>query len=154
MTEPIAAGYQIHFTTWENDADAYKTTVWSGIESTEDVRFLLLLANKFKSQNSREQGLGNGGVMVDDMIEAVESAIEQVPGISDDMRSLFDAEREDGGDDEETLADRWYDLIADRILSYPVEESYRDEPRFCRVLSKVQVYYFPQPVEEVTSQFV
>jgi hypothetical protein len=154
MTEPIPAGYQIHFTTWENDGDAYKTKLWSGIESAEDVTFLLLLANKFKSQNSQERGLGNGGVMTDDLIEAVESAMAQVPGISRDMRALFEDEREED-EDEDTLADRWYDLIADRILSYPVEESYRyDETRFCRVLSKVQVYYFPQPVEEVTSQFV
>jgi hypothetical protein len=151
MTEPIPAGYQIHFNSWENDADARGTKIWSGIESPEDVKFLLILAYKFSSRNAVVSGIGNDGVTVDTMIDTVENALASVPGISFDMRALFDAEREDA--DDEDLADRWYDLIAERILGYPVEEYYRDETRFCRVFESAQIYYFPQPVEEVTGQF-
>jgi hypothetical protein len=150
MTEPIPAGYQIHFTTWENDGDAYKTQIWSGIEQREDVVFLLALARLFKSQNDRNAGMGNGSVAAEVLVSAIDNLMLLHPDISRDMRQLFNDERED---DEDILADRWYDLICDRILSTPEEECYYSEPLFCRVFSSVNVYYFPQPVEEVTDQF-
>ncbi len=153
MINDIQPGYQIHFTSWENDADSYKTLIWSGIKSAEDVKFLLALAKKFTSKNGFERGLGNGSVPADRLIAAVESAMAQVPGISDDMRAMFDGEREEDQDDED-LADRWYDLIAEQILGYPVEQIYLDEAWFCRVFSYAQVYYFDRQVPDISSQFI
>lgn len=152
MTNTIPAGYQIYFNTWENDADARGTKIWSGIEEREDVRFLLALACKFASRNAVEAGIGNDGISTDELIKTVESTLASFPGISFDMRALFENERE--GDDDDELADRWYDLICDRILGSPVDEFYSAEyTRFCRVFDDAQVFYFEQPVKEVTSEF-
>jgi hypothetical protein len=157
MTD-ILAGYQIHFNTWENDADARLTTIWSGIQNSDDVKFLLALAGAFVSKNSEVQGLGNGGTTPDQLIDLIENLIEKYHP-SWDLTQLFMQEREEVDDDDdldgELLADRWYDLLCGRILGQPVEEMYRYEyTRFCRVFDDAEVFYFPDNVENVTNQFV
>jgi hypothetical protein len=159
MTD-IPAGYQIHFITWENDADAYCTEIWSGIQNEQDVLFLLHLAEQFRSVNNSQNGLGNGGVDAETLVNRIEKTLEKFPAISDDMRMLFEQERSEAsdGDDEDSegnlLADRWYDLLTDRMLSTPVEQYCQDETRFCRVFDKAKVYYYAQPVQDVSVRFV
>jgi len=153
MSDAIPAGYQIIFCTWENDLNARATETWSGIQEPEDVRFLLAIAAHFTSQHHPRPGRGNEYLTADEMIEVVESTMARFPGISDDMRMLFDAERDECDGDDETLGERWYDLIADRILGYPEDQSYCDAPMFCRVFERASVYYFAQPVEDITEQF-
>ena len=46
----IPSGYQLHITSWENDADNYKTKILSGL-TKEDVQFYLHFLNHFESHN-------------------------------------------------------------------------------------------------------
>lgn len=161
MTD-ILPGYQVHFTTWENDGDAYRTTIWSGIESVEDVKFLVDLAQKFTSKNGSPKGLGNSGVAADVLIDAVRTSLLKFDGISTDMRMLFDgpvgnSDDLDGFDEDELeeLANNWHEILCDKMLSDPVEELYRfDFERFCRVIDEIEVYHAPTKAENVTSKFV
>lgn len=156
MTNDIPAGYQIIFSTWENDGNAAKTKVRSGIQSAEDVRFLLALASRFASRNSDRPGLGGEYPTVDQLIEVVDSTLARFPDISSNLRAMFEDERDiclKEGEDDEDLADRWYDLICDIILDYPEDEHYCDEPRFCRVFEEATIYYFEQPIADISADF-
>ena len=153
----ILAGYQIHFTTWENDGDARRTTIWSGIQNSDDVKFLLALAGAFVSKNSGKQGLGNGETDAGQLTNLINGLLTK-HHVSWDLSQLFEQEKEDLDLDDEgdvdVLADRWYNLLCDRILGQPVEEMYHyDYVRFCRVFDGAEVYYFPDNVHNVTNQF-
>lgn len=152
MTD-IPAGYQIHFSTWENDMDSFATEIWSGITQKEDVHFLVDLANRFQSKHTpKKRGVGNSSVSCEDLVELVTKCLDRHPLISSDMRALFMTEVDP--DDEETTAERWYDLLCDRMLGYPENEHYASEENFCRVMDNIKVYWIPNPIEEVTESFM
>ena len=160
----IPAGYQLHTESWENDADASKTTILSGL-SFEDVEFYLDLLSYFRSQNDHRvgmaPGLGNGSNLPETIIAVVKSTLERHPNISADTRAtwiddLFDIELEIDPDDADynPLADTYYEIICEELLSYPVEDYYASQPYFCRVFDRAKVYFVETPIKNVTSQFI
>jgi len=155
----IPAGYQLHIDTWENDADARVTKIWSGL-SKEDCAFLIALCERFRSRNAHDhtkrngfKGLGNGSTTAEDLLGAFFSTLNEHQHISRDMRQLFEdviPAEEDDNDAAEIL----YDILCDQVLGYPVNETYSyDYENFCRVFDDYKVYYFEQPVNDVTHEF-
>lgn len=138
----IPKGYQLHVTTWENDADHYKTQVLSGL-TKEDVHFYVNLAKRFKSKYSGDSGpcLGNSGNTDEDLEQAIKNSLLEAPP-SDEVREHVKKVLE--GED-------YADFLADKILGYT--DGYDDEHNFCRVFESFKVYYFPEDVLEVTEEF-
>lgn len=136
----IPAGYQLHVTTWENDADAYNTEIFSGLTET-DVKFLLSIAKKFVSKNNSRNGLGNGGVPSKKLLKVVNDALKKFPDVSQKIRDDFTV-------DEDTV----WEAITE-ILGYPVSEYYWEEENFCRVFDRYEVFLIETPIKDVSAQF-
>jgi hypothetical protein len=145
----IPKGFQLHITTWENDADHYKTQIFSGL-TEEDVRFYLAIATKFKSQNNyNDQGLGNGSVTPFQMKEVINAAFASYPNISPEIKKfVVNCQRVEEDEDE---GEGYHQFLLE-ILGYT--EEYFDELYFCRVFDEAKVYYFPEEVLDVTVEFM
>lgn len=157
----IPTGWQIQITTWENDADDYQTQTISGLPKEEDVYFYIDLASQFKS-NGRADGqcnYGNNSQYASTIVGIVLEMLEKHPNISEQVRNLWEAEFEgmdmtvDIDEDDYNAGDRLYELLVDNILGYPVNDYYADQERFCRVFDKFRVFYFAEPMHEVTHLF-
>lgn len=135
----IPTGYQLQVTTWENDADDYKTQKISGL-SFNEVLFYIEFASKFVSINAEVPGLGNDGH--DD--ETLKEVLDEV------MKNHFL-----GMTLEKRLESPNFDVreFVTSILGSPVGYGYK----FCRVFNSYKVLYFDIPVsiraEDVTSAF-
>jgi len=154
----IPAGYQLHIKTWENDLDACKTQVISGLEEA-DVIFLIELASKFKSKNNWDDpGLGNNGVnshLLDTTVKELYDKYKDVlsPFVKNEYLtesiSAFDEVNEDDYDEYSIL----YDWLCDTVLGWPEDQYYLDIFNFCRVFDSYEVYFIPMEIENVTSKF-
>lgn len=135
----IPTGYQLQVTTWENDADDYKTQKISGL-SFNEVLFYVELASKFVSINAKVPGLGNE----DHDDETLKEVLDEV------MNNHFL-----GMTLEKRLESPAFSIreFVESILGTPV--GYEDD--FCRVFDSYKVLYFDIPVsiraEDVTSAF-
>lgn len=151
----IPAGYQLHIESWENDGDARKTEIMSGL-TVEDVKFVLEICSQFKSKNSFNKSggrnLGNGDVDGAVLLEVLSEALENHPNISQTVREQFTVDEigHDGldEDDAEYMA---YEIITENLLGRAENEYY--DGMFCRVFDRFKVYHYETPVEEVTAQF-
>lgn len=163
MSEPIPAGYQLHVTSWENDADDYGTEIISGLTEV-DVRFLLSIAKQFTSKHSLADsglGLGNQGNSSLVLARLIEKALTDHPDISDDLRSVWILEGvPEDLDDEDLDEDEFGDLGKDAaemistLLGSTTNDCYMSEPNFCRVFSSFEVFWFETSVPDVTSKFI
>lgn len=145
----IPAGYQLYITTWENDADAYQTEIISGL-AKEEVEFYLEIAKRFTSKNGTPKGLGNGSTTGEQLEEVVRTALANHPNISDELRDEVNSCFED----EEHWVSHLYGFLTETILGSPVNDIYcYDYKNFCRVFDAFKVFYFPEAVQEVTSEF-
>mgnify|MGYP003452332281 CR=1 FL=1 len=143
ITLNVPAGYQLTFTSWENDGDHYKTTVIQGL-SKPDAEFYIELAKMFSSVNDlQDQGMGNNTNSDLDLRDAINELLERHPNISDDEREFWSEESE------EQYNDLWYQLC-DTILGRPVDY---DDHGFCRVVESIQVHLISEPIVDVTDQF-
>lgn len=135
----IPTGYQLHVTTWENDADDYKTQIISGL-SFNEVLFYVEFASKFLSEHAEVPGLGNE--YHDD--ETLKEVLGEV--INNHFLGMALEKRLESP----TFSVR--DFV-ESILGTPV--GYEDD--FCRVFSSYKVLYFDVPVsieaEDVTREF-
>jgi len=149
----IPAGYQLHVTTWENDADAYQTKILNGL-GINDVTFLVALAKQFKSRNS-SNGLGNGATTRDELIAAITSALtvcKPNQKLQDQIDAFYTIKDEE--DEDDTNGFYVYEWLTETLLGYPVEEFYRyDYERFCRVYSSHEVFLIPLECINVSEQF-
>jgi hypothetical protein len=138
----LPAGYQLHITTWENDADHYMTKVMSGL-TKEDVQFYVEMAKAFKSRNNRPAGMGNGIVAANKLVPFIDKLLAKHTGLSQKVRDYWSTEGEPG-DFDMALEDVKYDLYMEYY-----------EYGFCRVFAEFKVYFVPAEVviEDVTSQF-
>lgn len=161
MSLPIPAGYSLSITSWENDADFFKTQVFHGLNKI-DVQFLVDLAKLFKSMNnSRDPGLGSaswhykGGVEA--WMNAVMDAYDEVcakyadKDLTWDVKTKWFITRDPDEDDLDMLFDPYNDAIAD-LVGYPEEEMYQAEG-YIRVFDSFTVHYHPGPVADVTGEF-
>lgn len=135
----IPTGYQLHVTTWENDADDYKTQIISGLSFIE-VLFYVEFASKFASVNAEVPGLGNE--------EHYEATLKEV---LDEVAKKYVL----GIELEKRLESPNFNVreFVVSILGTPVGYDYD----FCRVFESYKVLYFDIPVsiraEDVTSAF-
>lgn len=138
----IPVGFQLHITTWENDADHYNTEIISGL-TENDVRFLIDVASAFKSQNNHDApGLGNGTVAGDQLQELIREKLFSHPNISDKLKREWSEVKDD--------EDYAYSILVDSLLGSPQEDY---DMNFCRVFDSAQVFYFPEEVLDVTEDF-
>jgi hypothetical protein len=151
----LPAGYQLHITTWENDADNYHTQVMSGL-SKEDVAFYVELAKGFRSKNSRPKGgLGNQQVDADTLVEYIDGMLAKHPNISEKVRNYWSTEDELADFDmalDDVKYDLYYEILCENVLGNP--DDYYDHG-FCRVFDEFKVLFVPEEViiEDVTHQF-
>lgn len=161
MTAPIPAGYQLHISSWENDADDYRTEVLSGL-TREDVAFLVSIIKQFSSRNKKPKGIGNTSIGDVPLIKLVLKALDNHPNISPDLRSCWtldlpcaveDLDEFDGDEELAEASEQAYEKLCELIGS-PVSEFYQDELNFCRVYEDHKVFLITAPVENVTHEFL
>lgn len=139
----IPAGYQLHITSWTNDADNYNTTIHDGL-SEEDVKFLLDVVKPFKSKNNGGQ-FGNNDSCTNQINEHILECLKQYPTTQfQEYLEGFEQDSDPEEEDEEIdgLSDLAYHLVG------------RDEYCGWRVFSSAKVFFYPEEVKEVTKQFI
>lgn len=158
--------YQVHITTWENDADDYSTQIIT-CSKEEDVRFFLDLASHFTSCHSCipagiGKGLGNEGIGDQDLLNVISNTLKRHPDVSSEImtawtfeQTISEEEDEEGYEAElEQLACNAYDLLTTVVLHRPFSEYYAyDENNFCRVFERAKVFSLPELPVEVSSKF-
>lgn len=147
----IPAGYQLQITSWENDADCYKTQVFSGL-TKEDCQFLIELGKLFRSDYRVKKGEkafgGSCGreIAFDVVMDAYDAVIaKHKDKITPSLLEQFQVER---GEDDEY---HYGDCIAE-LVGYP-EEEYYHEIQYFRVFDSYKVYLYPEAIREVTEEF-
>jgi hypothetical protein len=135
----IQAGYQLHVTTWENDADHYQTNSIGGL-SKEDVEFYVHILRHFKSKYNGG-GEGNDEICTSTLLSIVKESLDEHPGISADVRSKYYhefGEADEDTDEETTRAKEIYDELRE-VLGDTVD--YEDYDLFIRVVEKMEVTF-------------
>lgn len=142
----IPQGYQMTFTTWENDADYYAEKTISGL-TEEDVFFYKDLASYFSSVNNGDnEGLGNEEHTEEELIFLMNELLDRHPQLSESERLYWE---------KSIQSEEVYSDLCDKILSHPVEYDYM----FCRVMDNVKIFYVEKPIfiqekiENVTDKF-
>lgn len=131
----IKAGYQLHITTWENDADNYKTETINGLTKGE-VKYLISVAKLFYSENGRNCiEFGNSSCSNENRKKLWES-FKKIP-VPDDVSEYW------------ILNDinELNDAFICRLIGIWNEGS------LFRVYDSFKVYYIPEEVLDVTSEF-
>lgn len=128
------AGFQVKFTTWENDGDDYKTNIISGLPPT-DAKFYYDLAMNFTSRNNplNGGGLGNNEQSADTLREVLDYEVECNPHISYKLKEKIAVAK----DSDSTVYQFFYEF-----LNWPVQYDYE----FCRVVESVEIFYLPGPI--------
>lgn len=149
--ENIKAGYQLNVTTWEGDADSYKTKTLSGL-TEEDVKFYVAWGTQFYSRNNQlyKKGLGNGGNTEQEIIDTFYKALSVCRPTSPEILSTVE-DIESYRERQEKQANYIHEVLVDDLLNYT--ESYYDYAYFTRVFDSFQVFYFPTDIENVTNKF-
>lgn len=133
--------------------DHEQDNVTSGL-SKADTQFLIDIASHFTSRNKRNApGLGNAAHEPSVLTAIVQGELDRHPDITHDLRKRWeDAIASDAKEPSED-ASGVYEELCNQILNCPQEEYYRSQGLFCRVVQRVEVFYFAQPVECVTKEF-
>lgn len=128
MKQYIPVGYRLAITTWENDADNYRTEELFGL-SEADVHFFVALAKRFNSKNGYlNPGVGNQDLDSEIIQEIIDEVLEEHPTTSSYVRSW----------NKETCA---HSKIYE-ILSHPVEYDWG----FVRVFERFEVNFIPEVI--------
>lgn len=148
----IHAGYRIEVTTWENDADNYKTCVLDGIESKDGVHAIVKYLNLHKSRSRGSQYFGN---MYDPSAEDIEVYDAKLFELYQEDKEFWDAYFDVDGEDipapaADTVGDYFYDCIGIYVGINGSEEF------FTRVVEEIEISYVPSKImlEDVTTDFV
>lgn len=112
MDRIIPVGYIFTLTTWENDADNYKTESWCGLNK-EQVRFLKTISDLF-SRN--EDSFGNE----DNTDNTNNQILERVRELFNEVPSFLDCDTDINNDDEvidliNVIIGYWSDYDAWRV---------------------------------------
>jgi hypothetical protein len=143
VIKEIPAGYRVVVTSWENDADNYKTEMVEGL-SRDDVSLLVDVIQLFYSKNNPPKGrvcYGNLCEPDDEIIEQCMSAIEAV--LAQHPKSSTSP-----------LSD--YFKNAEGVMEYLCDLGLSGSEFFwTRVLESFEVYYFPEAmyIQVVTDEF-
>lgn len=135
----IPSGYQLHITSWENDADNYKTKILSGL-TKEDVQFYLHFLNHFEMDKPYE----NGSITEYPDAEkiAITNAYEKCRPTSSHL--LEDVEN---SIEHWKTSDDSCDWVYETIGTW-------GEGDFYRVFDSCEVYLIRTPIPNVTGEFV
>jgi hypothetical protein len=130
----IPAGYRIHVTSWENDADNYQTKTLEGVVK-EHIPFILAACDLLDDSCNNSSKFGNiyeGSL--DGLREALDDLLKEYP------------DRPAGCDSGEAIVEG---LLSSLGLTYTGEFT-------TRVFDNVKIEYVPQEIllEDVTSQFI
>jgi hypothetical protein len=135
----IPSGYQLHITSWENDADNYKTKIISGL-TKDDVQFYLHFLSLFEM----DKPYGNGSVIEYPDAEkiAVTNAYNKCrptsPQLLEDVKNSIEHWK---------TSDDSCDWVYETIGTH----GYGD---FYRVFFSCEVYLIRTPIPNVTEEFV
>jgi hypothetical protein len=135
----IPSGYSLHIKSWENDADNYRTKIFSGL-TKEDVQFYLHFLNHFESHKP----YGNEDIKDYQDAEkiAITNAYEKCRPTSPKLL-----------EDIETSIEYWktYNGCCDWV--YDTVGFWDDGGRY-RVFDSCEVYLIRTPIPNVTGEFV
>jgi len=144
----IPAGYRISVTSWENDADNYRTECLEGL-SKEVVSFYVDFSKLFTSKNNRsDKGFGNLYEPNDSERQALTNAFTKVV---EKHKDTFLALCKDWNYDETPTDEEYQDICYE--LHHELFGG--SEYFYTRVLDSYKVEYTPTEVrlEDVTYQF-
>ena len=139
-------GYEVQCTSWENDADDYRTNSVF-FKEKEDALFVIELLKKCKSKNdTHNPGIGNSNVnegyntvSTDDVINVFQDAYANHPNISVDLytelHEILEIDLETTEPDD-TMMEQSVDFLC-RFLNMPVQYDYP----FIRVAEKIKLNY-------------
>ena len=141
----IKPGYMIQITSWENDADAYRTIVKDGLSVTV-AKFFIEFAELFKKPQ-HDGGLAanaynSNDVKWPELTAAVRALFAKYPGV--DKELWGDNDGDDDDDDIDFMND---DDAADTIYELAYDLFGSSEYQF-RVFSGYVAYYIPQEIQE------
>jgi hypothetical protein len=131
-------GYLIRVTSWENDADNYKTKEFL-TQSEEQAKAIVGFAWLFKSKSRMAGGIGNiydGGRAGE--VEEAQEVMGEFFRKNPEMLSLNEEEKKDLSENE--------DYIIDWLIDFAFDLGLSGEDYYTRVCEKVEVVYFPEDV--------
>jgi hypothetical protein len=148
----IPAGYQLHVTSWENDADNYQSKIVSGL-TEEDVKFYLHFLRHFYSDwCTGKIGPGFGNKETRECPEAekiaVESAYEYCKPTSKKLLEKVEELIETWKTNPTTESSDFF-LIEETIDYWGWDWG----ATAYRVFDSFQVYYIPKQLIDVTKEF-
>ncbi len=149
----IQPGYLLKVTTWENDADNYRTIELDGL-SESDVQFYIKVAELFKSAHSwprdkDQMAFGNEDVSdapyepIDEIAQAHRAAGYTVP-------EAWDVEKAKVEDAE------WFEKYGEDFYNEPLYDliGIWNEGQMYRVFESYEVFYVPEnSIQNVTKKF-
>lgn len=132
----INAGYRVHVTSWENDADNYQTKIVDGLSEPE-VNFVVKLCKLHYSQNRFSECFGN-------MYEPSKGEIEEY---KEAIGSLLDEFVNDIRIDYQSF---------DAVSGLLYELGLNDTEFYTRVFESIVIEFIPEKIilEDVTAQFM
>ncbi len=143
----LRPGYMIQVTSWENDADNYRTETIDGLPKKEDVSFLIDWVKTFLSNGNRREktgleNLGNAEIEDAHLMRVLANLRVKHPNISTYLKELILRIIED--------EDGIFGLVV-ALLSEPVEYEWGH----CRVYDNHSVYFIPELIslEDIADQF-
>ena len=136
-------GYEVQCTSWENDADDYRTNSVF-FKEKEDALFVIELLKKCKSKNdTHNPGIGNSNVnegyntvSTDDVINVFQYANQNIsPDLYDELHEILEI---DLGftDPDDTMMEQAVDYLC-KFFNYPVQYDYP----FIRVAETIKLNY-------------
>jgi len=128
------AGYMLEITSWENDADNYKTVPIYGLE-LDDVKFLVKFFSHFKSCSRNPDNFGNSDVNEETnarIMQVFKETFIECPPSSYDIFADF----KETIDEEYDIQDIVYDIIGTWY-----------EGEMYRVADSFNVFYVPAEIE-------
>jgi len=162
MNKMIKKGYQLTITSWENDGDAYKTQIISGLSQEKLKFFIDVMSNFFWNHRFAETLVkgkyyhgGNKNISDEKVVEIINDTLSRYPDVKEEIMTEYDLghendEFEEEWDREEYISVSYRKIITD-LLGHPVSEYYDKD--FVRVACEYQVHYIPLDVEDVTQLF-
>lgn len=140
----IPVGYRLTVTTWENDADNYKTSTLEGL-SKEKVQYYVDLLKPF--EHSYHQGTGNLGNIYQLTGPQEEQLKAHYWAILEKHKEVLGEDFVLEGEDEDQLMDIFNDELYDLDVRGGEQET--------RVVESIKIEYTPQAItfDDVTGEF-
>lgn len=136
----IKAGYRLTVTSWENDADNYRTITKDGLEESE-VRFIIILLSLIKSSH-HDGGCGN-------LFEPDKKDLEKLTEAILDLGVVVVAKLTEGflSKEQDELPYQYHEIVN--------EYTGWSANYFTRVVESIKVEYVPQEIiiTNVSAQF-